>query len=107
MVAALGSAASGYQHLHEKILILNADLASGKITQDTYNRALAGANTEYTTAAINARIGALGMMASSTDIATQAQLKINKANLEGANINKTQAGLIVQADLLKFAATKQ
>jgi hypothetical protein len=107
MVAALGSAASGYQHLHEKILILNADLASGKITQDTYNRALAGANTEYTTQAINARIGALGAMASQTDIARQAQLKINEANLKGAGIDKTQAGLIVQADLLKFAATKQ
>jgi len=107
MVAALGSAASGYQHLHEKILMLDADLASGKITQETYNRALAGANTEYTTQAINARIGALGMMASQTDIATQAQLKINKANLEGANIRKTQAGFIVQADQLKFAATKQ
>jgi hypothetical protein len=107
MVAALGGAASGYQHLHEKILMLNADLASGKITQDTYNRALAGANTEYTTQAINARIGALGMMASKNDIATQAQLKINKANLEGANINKTQAALIVEADQLKFAATKQ
>lgn len=107
LVGALGSAASATQHLVDKQLTLYAQYKSGAIDLATYEKAVSGAITDYSTQAINARVGALGMMATTTDIATQAQLKINKANLEGAHISGPQAALIVQADVLRLEATKQ
>jgi len=107
IVTALGSAASATQHLVEKQLTLYAQFKSGAIDADTYNKAVRGALTENLTQSINATVGSLGMMATSTDIATQSQLRINKAVLDGGRINKDQSDLIVQADQLKFAATKQ
>ena len=106
-IAAMGEAAPAALRLDlaQKQLAISGKAAGLSETQMAV--AARQLNENYASTALNARISALGMMANTTEIATQAQYKINKANLEGANIDKTQAALIKEADQLKFAATKQ
>lgn len=96
VVTALGSAATASERYNQRVLTLKASLAEGKIDQETYNRAVAGANVELGSGAINARIGALGEMASVSDALLQKQYAINKANLEGANITGKQSEKILE-----------
>lgn len=107
VIEALGSAASASQKLHERQLTLFADFKSGKIDADTYSRALAGAGMEFATTAINARVSALGLMATATDAGTQAELRIAKANLDGANISRTQTAILKEAAQLRQTASQQ
>lgn len=107
IIAAMGSGATAAQKLAQRRRELTLALNDNIISQEQFNRSIGIASMEVATTAVNARIGVLGVMASTTDAATAAQLKINRANIDGANVNKTQAALVVEAAKLQLAATKQ
>lgn len=95
VVAALGSAATASEQLRAKQLELNAQLQSGAITQETYNRALSGEQYKVSEQALSARIGLLGPAASMTDLLTQAQNRINDARKQGASFTTQETATIL------------
>lgn len=106
-IAAMGAAATASDRLALIRKKAALDLQDHIINEDQYRRAIGAAGLEVATTAINARVGALGLMASASDIATQAQLRINKANIDGAGITGKQKELLIEQAVLQSTATKQ
>jgi len=101
--AALGPAASATEKLQAKLADLFAQYSSGKITVETYNRAVSGENLQTTIQLEGQRIGLLGEAASVTDLLKQKQDLINKARLEGVKITSQESSVI----LASVAAQRQ
>lgn len=106
-IAAMGSGASAADRLRQRERELGLALKDNVITQNDYNRALGAARQDVSLQAISARIGLLGTAASATDVATQAQIRINKANQDGAKISDIQAAVIRQAAIVQANGAKQ
>ena len=106
-VAAMGSAANAADKLALIRKKAALDLQDHIITETQYRRVIGIAGEETAATAINARIGLLGLMATSTEINTQSQYKLNAANRQGANIYGEQARLIKEADVLRAEGAKQ
>lgn len=106
-IAFLGSASSLEERRRANIDALNAAVAKNADLEQYRGRAIAGINLDADNQRINARVSILGLMASQIDIATQAQNRINRANLDGANISREQAALIRDAAVLQAEGAKQ
>lgn len=105
-VAALGASATATERLNLKQLELDASLAKGTITQETYNRALAGARQDTQITALSTRISLLGDLASTSDIVLAKQLEINRANQQGAGITRDEAAAIKEKTRLLAEASR-
>jgi lambda family phage tail tape measure protein len=101
-VSALGSASTAYEQQKSKILDLDAALAKNSITQETYNRAVAGLKLDTTIALESQRLGLLGELAPISETVAQKELQIAAARMKGVDITKAEAAAIV--DLTKTQA---
>jgi hypothetical protein len=86
LVSALGSTATAQEKLDATTKQLNVDLANHTITQDTYNRALAGAKLDAAIASQNAYNSALGASATVDDLVAAKQLQLQKLQQQNPKI---------------------
>lgn len=90
LVSALGGAATAQDKLDSTTKQLNLDLANGKITQDTYSRALAGANLDAAISKQTLYNSTLGEFATTQDLVNAKTLSLQKAQQQGAGLTTTQ-----------------
>lgn len=90
MVSALGSAATAQDKLDATTKQLNLDLANGKITQDTYNKAVSGANLDAAIAKQSLYNSALGELATTSDLVAAKSLALQKDQQQGAGLTTQQ-----------------
>lgn len=107
VIALLGSAATGEERRQLKLAELNATINQNASLEGLRGRAIKAIELDADTARINARVSALGIMANSTDVATQAQTRLTKANIDGAGVSPTQIKLLIEESQIKLATTKQ
>ena len=107
VVTMLGSAATVEERRQLKLAELNATIDQNKNLEGQRGRAIAAINLDADTTRITARVGALGLMAGANDVATQAQLRLTKANIDGAGVSPNQIKLLVEESQIKLAITKQ
>jgi len=100
-VSALGGAATANDRLKAKQSELYAQLKDGKITLDTYNKALAGENFQASNAALNTRIGLLGQMAPASDLVTAAQNRMIEAQKQGARLSGEERAALLSRVLVE------
>lgn len=105
-ISALGQAATLTEQYRLKQLQLNAALDGGKITQETYNRALAEAGTERETSLLRLRISVLGDLAPVSDVMAVKQAEINKAVQQGAKYTTDEIAAIKEKTRLLAESSK-
>lgn len=97
LVSALGSVATAQEKLDATTKQLNVDLANHTITQDTYDRAVAGANLDAAISSQNALNSALGASAPIADLVAAKTLTLQKLQMQNPAI--TNAMIQQQAAL--------
>lgn len=90
LVSALGPAATAQEKLDATTKQLNIDLANHVITQETYNRALAGAKLDAVVTQQNAYNAALGASAGVEDLVAARMNQIAKLQQQGAGLTAQQ-----------------
>lgn len=90
LVSALGPAATAQEKLDATTKQLNIDLANHVITQETYNRALAGAKLDAVVTQQNAYNAALGASAGVEDLVAARMNQIAKLQQQGAGLTTEQ-----------------
>jgi hypothetical protein len=103
LVSALGPAATATDQYQARVAELNAMLSAGTITEQTYQRALAGENLKVSETALNTRISLLGQAAPLTNVLTQTENKLTDARRQGATFTSAETAMI----LANAAAQKQ
>lgn len=107
-ISALGAAASAYEQNRAKVLELDSALEHHTITQQTYNRAVAGLNLQTVIQLESQRNALLGQATTVMDVVKQKEDEIAAANMRGAGISSTQAtGILAAAAAQKIAADTQ
>jgi len=105
LIQYLGVAATAYEQQHAKVLELDAALAKHTITQETYNRAVAGLNLQTVIQLESQRISLLGQGATVEDLVAQKQDEITSARQRGVIITAQEAaGIIAYAAAQKLAS---
>lgn len=94
LVSALGSAATAQDKLDATTKQLNLDLANGKITQDTYNKALGGAQLDAAISKQNLYNSTLGEFATTQDLVNAKSLSLQKAQEQGAGLTTQQIAAV-------------
>lgn len=94
MVTALGSAATAQQKLDASTKQLNVDLEAGKITQETYNKAVSGARLDAQISQTTLYNSSLGELATTQDLLKAKSETLAKANQQGAGLTTTQIAAI-------------
>lgn len=94
MVTALGSAATASQKLDAQTKSLNATLESGKITQETYNKAVSGARLDAQISQTTLYNSSLGELATTQDLLKAKSETLAKANQQGAGLTTTQIAAV-------------
>jgi hypothetical protein len=93
-VSALGPAATATQQYAARVADLKAQLASGTLTLQLYNQALAGENLKVSETALNTRISLLGQAAPLTDLLRQTEDKLTDARRQGAKFTAAETAMI-------------
>lgn len=107
MISLLGSAATIEQKRRAAVDQLNAAISKNTDLEKYRGQAIRGINLDLDTAAINARVSALGLMATEQDVARQSQDRLTKANIDGARISREQADILIEADRVRLNSQKQ
>jgi hypothetical protein len=89
-VSTLGDAATATDKYNSRVADLAAELSKGEISQDLYNKAIAGADFDFYTQKLGLFNSAMGLSATVTDTVNQKVATLQKQQQQGAGLSDTQ-----------------
>jgi hypothetical protein len=104
VISALGSAATAADNLRAVQLNLNSARAAGTIDEETYRRALSGAELDAALSIETRRLSLLGQFADVGEVVRAKQLEINKARQQGVDISRDESALILASTVAQRKA---